>query len=389
MRSSVAADGRPVDRPSVVPLWSAGRSRPRRPPAHAGPGREDTVVFADTLRGSPVGWRLDEAPHLFLTGSSPTGVARTAGAVAAAAANGGADVRCCDCRRTMLLGVPAWPNLTRAARPAEVVELISRTWAEMRQRYSDLQADPARAVRAQRILLAVDDVLLLSLGLHASWPGPGHPGEADPQLVAQLILHQLSDLLIMGPAALVHVLLAGQPGSFSFLPWEALDQFGARAAVGRIGAAWAVRLFGSSDACRDVPVGVPDAGVVLGPAGPLTVAMRRPPGSGDCLVHTGPAPRRMPGTVPAGQACGRLGGGAAAAVTALANRQHLPGRPGLPVGPGAVGQAPFQPDGTQPDAAWPLPAGPSAGGQPAQLMAPAGLTQMRQDPCRVRPGFIA
>jgi hypothetical protein len=100
------------------------------------------------------------------------------------------------------------------------------------------------------------------------------PGEPDPHLTAQIVSHQLSDLLIMGPAVLVHVLLAGQPAGLSYLPAGALSRFGARAAVGRLSAARALSLFGSTGACRDVPLGVPGAGVVLGPAGPLTVTMR-------------------------------------------------------------------------------------------------------------------
>ncbi len=108
---------------------------------------QSAIPFATDEHGGPVEWRLESTaePHMFLTGAPGAGTSSTARVIAAGAARLGLDVRFCDPKPGGAGELAGMPGITVAANVPGTARLIGDTWADMMQRYEQMEAGTARA----------------------------------------------------------------------------------------------------------------------------------------------------------------------------------------------------------------------------------------------------
>lgn len=256
-----------TQKPAAVPL---------RPLDTSGSfGGLEVIVYGTYDDGGLAAAQLSgtDAPHFLVTGRTGAGVTTLLRNLAIGGARIGCDVRICDPKRIEMKGLRGWPNVTAVAtRVEEMIALIEDAYKEMHQRYEAIEEDRAREEDYQRILLIIDQYLVLSMLISDYWyqARAGLPGE---QPKDHPVMRKLRDLRIMAGGAKMNLILAAQRFDADTIPDGFLDQFGGRIALGRQTRESGQLMFGDASAGRDIPLNAQGVGTAATPSGPRQVTI--------------------------------------------------------------------------------------------------------------------
>lgn len=212
-----------------------------------------------------------DAPHVLVTGGTGTGKSVLLRVVALEAARLGLEVRGCDPKRVEMRGWRGWPNITQvASRVPDMIRLIESTYAEMHQRYTEIEEGRARQEDYRRVLLIIDEYLMFGMLVNDYWAeervrlGGSQPKEHP-------VMRKIRGLVVMARGAIMNLIFATQRGDADIFPEGVRDSIGARVAMGRQTKESAIMTFGDAQVGRDVPLGARGVGTALTPAGPERV----------------------------------------------------------------------------------------------------------------------
>jgi hypothetical protein len=212
-----------------------------------------------------------DAPHFLITGGTGTGKSVLLRIIAIDAARQGMEVRGCDPKRIEMKGLRGWPGVTRiATRVKEMIALIEDTYTEMHARYAAIEEDRAREEDYQRILLIIDEFLMLSMLINDYWAeervrlGGQQPKEHP-------VMRQLRGLVVMARGGVMNLILATQRGDADIFPDGVRDSIGGRVALGRQTQESAKMMFGDVNVGRDIPQQSQGVGTTLTVDGPVRV----------------------------------------------------------------------------------------------------------------------
>ena len=212
-----------------------------------------------------------DAPHFLVTGGTGSGKSVLLRVIAIEAARLGMEVRGCDPKRVEMKGLRGWPGVTKVAtRVKEMIKLIEDTSADMHARYAAIEEDRARAEDYQRILLIVDEFLMLSMLINDFWAeervrlGGQQPKEHP-------VMRKLRGLVVMARGGVMNLVLATQRGDADIFPDGIRDSIGGRVAMGRQTQESAKMMFGDTGIGRDIPPQSQGVGTTLTADGPVRV----------------------------------------------------------------------------------------------------------------------
>jgi hypothetical protein len=277
-------------------------------------GEQVVLPFAAGDNGQLVAYPLSATPrpHALITGRPGSGATSLLITLAIEAARQGIEVRACDPRTIALTGLRGWPNITKiATRVADMVRLIEDFGAEMQRRYELIETGKARATDFRRLLLILDQYLVLILLVTDWWQQ--HPGREPAGAKAHPVIATIGQIAALSRGACMHLVIA-TPGPVAPLGPATLGSLGFRVSLGPLSPQAALTMWGDARTGTDTPA-VPGlcmattehgparatAHYVPDPAGDLTSADREhvqsllPPGT--TWNRPQPAPG-APGTGP-------------------------------------------------------------------------------------------
>lgn len=212
-----------------------------------------------------------DAPHFLITGGTGTGKSVLLRVIAIEAARLGMEVRGCDPKRVEMKGLRGWPNVTKVAtRVKEMIKLIEDTYDDMHARYEAIEEDRAREEDYQRILLMIDEFLMLSMIINDYWAeerirlGGQQPKEHP-------VMRKLRGLVVMARGGVMNLILATQRGDADIFPDGIRDSIGGRVALGRQTQESAKMMFGDVSVGRDIPQQSQGVGTTLTAEGSVRV----------------------------------------------------------------------------------------------------------------------
>jgi len=213
-----------------------------------------------------------DAPHTLITGGTGTGKSVLLRIIAIGAARLGIDVRGCDPKRVEMKGLRGWPNVTRVAtRVPDMIRLIEETYAEMHERYQDIEEGRAREEDYRRVLLIIDEYLMFSMMINDYWAElrtqlPGQQPKEHP------VMRMIRGLVVMARGGVMNLVLATQRGDADIFPEGVRDSIGSRVAMGRQSQQSAQMMFGDASVGRDIPaLGSRGVGTTLTADGPARI----------------------------------------------------------------------------------------------------------------------
>ena len=191
--------------------------------------------------------------------------------IAIEAARLGMEVRGCDPKRVEMMGLRGWPNVAKVAtRDKAMIKLIEDTYADMHARYDAIEEGRAREEDYQRILLIIDEFLMLSMIINDFWAeervrlGGQQPKEHP-------VMRKLRGLVVMARGGVMNLILATQRGDADIFPDGVRDSIGGRVALGRQTQESAKMMFGDVSVGRDIPQQSQGVGTTLTADGPVRV----------------------------------------------------------------------------------------------------------------------
>lgn len=212
-----------------------------------------------------------DAPHFLITGGTGTGKSVLLRIIAIDAARQGMEVRGVDPKRVEMKGLRGWPNVKKiATRVKEMIKLIEDTYDDMHERYEAIEEDRAREEDYQRILLIIDEFLMLSMIINDYWAeervrlGGQQPKEHP-------VMRKLRGLVVMARGGVMNLILATQRGDADIFPDGIRDSIGGRVALGRQTQESAKMMFGDTTVGRDIPPQSQGVGTTLTADGPARV----------------------------------------------------------------------------------------------------------------------
>lgn len=212
-----------------------------------------------------------DAPHFLITGGTGTGKSVLIRIIAIEGARLGMEVRGCDPKRIEMKGLRGWPGVTKVAtRVKEMIKLIEDTYTDMHERYAAIEEDRAREEDYQRILLIIDEFLMLSMLIHDFWAeerirlGGQQPKEHP-------VMRKLRGLVVMARGGVMNLILATQRGDADIFPDGIRDSIGGRVALGRQTQESAKMMFGDVNVGRDIAQQSQGVGTTLTADGPVRV----------------------------------------------------------------------------------------------------------------------
>lgn len=236
-------------------------------------GNLEVIVYGSYDDGAPAAAQLSgtDAPHFLITGRAGTGVSTLLRNLAIGGARIGCDVRVCDPKRIAMTGLAGWPGVTRiATRAEEMIKLIEDTYDDMQARYGAIEEDRTREEDYQRILLIIDQYLMLCMLIKDHWyqARAGVPGDHPTE---HPVVSKLRSLAVMAREVKMNLVLGSVQGSVGVLSGGFLDQIGGRIALGRQTRESAEMMFGDAGAGRDIPLDARGVGTAATPGGPKRV----------------------------------------------------------------------------------------------------------------------
>jgi len=254
-------------------------TRTPQPPRPHAPGTEpETIRYGTDEHGHPAIFALTwPTPHMLITGGTGTGLSTASRIVLLEGARQGIDVRFCSPKAAAAAGLRGLPGISIATEPQDMIRMAEEAKEEMQRRYQAIEEGAADPGGYQRILLALDDCEFLA----CTMADRGKP-----------VMTAFDMIAILGGGARISVLRTAHV--LTSIPPGTIPSFGTRVSLGRPGRHQAQALFGGPAAGRDVPPGLPGAGIAsadgrapvriqvhwpgLTPVLPLPWAGRRIPG---------------------------------------------------------------------------------------------------------------
>lgn len=240
-------------------------------------GGKVVIPHCTTDDGNLAGWQWSDtdAPHELVSGPTGTGKSVDMRTVMIEAARQGADVRGLDPKRVEMRGLRGWPNITRiATRVPEMTAVIEDTFADMMDRYDQIERGEAAEEDFDWIGLFIDEHIMLTLLISDWWAAQPHaPG--DPK--EHPVFRKLVALLVLARGARIRVRIHSQRVDATLFNDRVLggvrDNLAARVALGRQTQQSAQMMFGDANVGRDIPLGAVAQGTVLGPFGLVRAKM--------------------------------------------------------------------------------------------------------------------
>jgi DNA segregation ATPase FtsK/SpoIIIE, S-DNA-T family len=219
-------------------------------PVPDGPLAEDRVPMA-VGRGRVIEWDLIH-PHLLMVGKTRSGKTVALTSTVMGLLLRGHEVWICDPKATDLAGVARWPGVTRAAfvDSKAMSDLLVAAAREALDRYDRIRGGRVKARDLRRLVVVVDEAAVLTERLSDWW---ALSKGKDPRKVPPGI-QAWKEIARLGAEARVHLVLGIQQANGKVLDGtEARENFGARAAFGRLSGESSEMAFGRQDVGRKAP----------------------------------------------------------------------------------------------------------------------------------------
>jgi hypothetical protein len=232
----------------------------RRPPlstvAHYpldAPLVEDQIPLATGGHGQIICWDLVH-PHLLLVGKTRSGKTTEITDIIVGCLLRGHEMWLCDPKGTTLAGYASWPGVTRTAfmDKAEMDALLCAARDEVERRYAAIRAG-AEPEDFRRLVVVIDEAAVMQVRLAEWWASLPRKRD-DPRPKVAPGLEAWREIARLGAEARVHLVLSIQQANAKFMDGtEARENFGARAAFGRLSEESADMAFGNSQIGRTTP----------------------------------------------------------------------------------------------------------------------------------------
>lgn len=224
------------------------------------------VVYGKTENDQDVFWHPREQAHMLVVGPTGSGKTVLLHRVVQAAAQAGWRIHVVDGKRIEFIGFRNWPNVELiGAKVEHQVRMIVGAHKLMEERYSLIESGQVRVSDLEPLMLVLDEVATLRKRIDRWWLSVRPKGAPAKAPVQEL----LADMVRLGRTAKIHLVMGLQRPDVEFLDGEMRDNFGARAALGRMSPQGAMMMWENAGIGTSVPRGKPGRGYSTTLAGPV------------------------------------------------------------------------------------------------------------------------
>lgn len=227
------------------------------------------LVYGVAEDGSPHYWDLTgPQPHALVVGPTGSGKTSMIRSLTMAATRQGIEVVGCDPKRIELMGLRDWPGVSHVATtPEDMHDLILEVHGEMMRRYALIESHKARADELDRLIVILDEFLILRGQLNRHWSEVKPKGGSSKSPTIELIW----DMAALARSARIHLVLGIQRPDAEIVAGFARDNFRHRVACMRLSAQGALMMWEDTVTGTDLPHNVQGRVIASGPQVPHEV----------------------------------------------------------------------------------------------------------------------